>query len=121
MKYRVEGGVAVVGADMLLLLTAEQVAARRHALEPVEDGKSGGNLWRPRHVVQFKSGEEIGILAEPDDLPRSLALVLVPLGKAKAARGKAKAATAGDDAAAAGADGQSGNADDPDDGSEGEG
>ena len=57
MKYRVEGGVAEIGADMLLRLSDEQASARSHALEQSDDGKQ----WRPRHVVQFKSGEELGI------------------------------------------------------------
>jgi hypothetical protein len=86
MKYRVEGGVAEIGADMLLRLSDAQVAARRHALEQAEDGKQ----WRARHVLQFKSGEELGIDCDPEDLPRSLSLVLVPLGKRrKTARDKA--------------------------------
>lgn len=81
MKYRVEGGVAEIGADMLLRLSEEQIAARRHALEPVDQGK----FWRPLQVLQFKVGEEIDLDRKPEQLPRSLAIVLVPAGR----RGKA--------------------------------
>lgn len=73
MKYRVAGGVAHVGTDMVLTLGKEQAAVRAHALERVAGG------WRPRQVVQFKAGEIIGIDVAHDDLPRGLADVLVPI------------------------------------------
>lgn len=84
MKYRVEGGVAEIGADMVLKLTKEQASARAHALEEVKDVKGG---LRPTSIVQFKSGEEIEIVspAQHDALPRNLAVVLVPLDKKKTA------------------------------------
>lgn len=75
MKYRVEGGTAHVGTNMVLKLSKAQAEARAHALEQVEGG------WRPKQVVQFKFGEEIEILGvNPDKLPRPLAMVLVPAG-----------------------------------------
>jgi hypothetical protein len=105
MKYRVEGGAATIGADMVLTLSADQVAARRHMLEPVD----GGKHWRPRQVVQFKSGEIIGIDVLPDDLPRSLDIVLVAQGKwrkrAKAMGTDADTSKAGDDPAGDGDEG----------------
>lgn len=75
MKYRVEGGIAHIGTDMVLKISKQQAEARSHALEAVEGG------WRPRQVVQFKAGEEIEIVGvNPDKLPRPLAMVLVPAG-----------------------------------------
>jgi len=84
MKYKVEGGVAMIGTDMVLRLTKEQAAARAHLLEKVSDG------YRPKAIVQFKSGETIEINATPDSLPRPLAAVLVPQGQ-KATVSKAHA------------------------------
>lgn len=72
MRYRVEGGVAHVGTDMVLTLTKEQAAARAHVLERVTGG------YRPKAPVQFKAGETIGLDVPPANLPRNLAVVLVP-------------------------------------------
>lgn len=81
MKYRVEGGTAEVGTDMVLRLSKEQAAARAYALEAV------GKDWRPTKVVQFKAGEEIEILdVNHADMPRTLSSVLVPLGGGKAGK-----------------------------------
>lgn len=85
MKYRVEGGVAAFGIDMVLGLSKDQVAARVAHLEKVDGG------YRPTSVVQFKSGEELSVNCKPDDLPRSLAVVLVPASKPRtAAKGTSK-------------------------------
>lgn len=81
MKYIVVGRVAHVGTDMVLQLSKNQIAARAHVLEKVKGGH------RPKAVVQFKKGEEIGITGKADDLPRSLISVL-----AKASNVKAKTA-----------------------------
>lgn len=72
--YKVEGGVAHVGTDMLLELTPQQVAARAHILEEVEGG------WRARAPLQFKAGEIIGIDCAPENLPRPLAVNLISEG-----------------------------------------
>jgi len=63
MKYRVHGAAALVGLDMLLRLTDEQAATRRHAIEPADE-KPGSKvkLWRPLQVLTFKVGEEIEIV-----------------------------------------------------------
>lgn len=83
MRYKVEGGTAHIGTDMVLDLSKDQVEARAHVLEKVEGG------YRPKTPVQFKAGEEIGIKGSPDALPRSLAVLLVPQG-AKTTLGKAR-------------------------------
>ncbi|TPN79967.1 hypothetical protein [Mesorhizobium sp. B1-1-2] len=75
--YKVEGGVAHFGTDMVLKLSASQVAARAHLLEEVEGG------YRPKAPIQFKSGEIIGIDLAPDVLPRPLAVCLVIEGADK--------------------------------------
>jgi hypothetical protein len=76
MKFKVEGGVAEIGTDMVLKLSKEQANARAHALEEVKDG------WRPKSVVQFKSGEMVEIVGrQVDTLPRSLSTVLVQITK----------------------------------------
>ncbi len=81
MKYKVEGGTAEIGSDMVLKLSVEQAAARSYALEKAGEG------WRPTRVVQFKAGEEIEIVGlEHGDMPRSLSSLLVPIGKPKGAK-----------------------------------
>lgn len=91
MKYRVEGGVASIGTDMVLTLDKAQAAARTHALEAVDNG------WRPKSIVQFKVGEVIGIDLALDAMPRSLSSVLVPESKpAKGKAGKGKAGKVGE-------------------------
>lgn len=82
MKYLVEGGVAFIGTDMTLQLSKEQVEARKLQLEEVKGG------WRPRTVVQFKAGEAIEIDLGYDELPRSLAAVLLPASGRRTARPK---------------------------------
>ncbi|RWC47961.1 MAG: hypothetical protein EOS55_13935 [Mesorhizobium sp.] len=72
--YKVEGGVAHIGTDMLLELSPQQVAAREHLLEEVEGG------YRAKAPIQFKSGEVIGIDCPPEHLPRPLAVNLVSEG-----------------------------------------
>ncbi|TPK38697.1 hypothetical protein [Mesorhizobium sp. B2-5-3] len=72
--YKVEGGVAHVGTDMVLELSQAQVAARAHLLEKVEGG------YRAQASVQFKEGEIIGIDCAPENLPRPLAVCLVSEG-----------------------------------------
>lgn len=91
MRYRVAGGIAHVGTDMVLKLSEEQAKARAFALEEVPGG------LRPTQVVQFKIGEEFEIVGvEHDQLPRPLAMVLTSLGaadpdpKAKSGRKSAK-------------------------------
>jgi hypothetical protein len=74
MKYRVEGGTAEFGTDMVLQLTPKQVEPRAHVLEKADGG------WRPTAVVQFKAGEEIGVDCVPAALPGKLGTVLVPAG-----------------------------------------
>lgn len=74
MKYRVEGGIAEFGTDLVLDLTDEQAAVRAHALEKVDGG------YLPKMVVQFKAGEELGVDCVPKDLPGKLGTVLVPSG-----------------------------------------
>ena len=82
MKYRVHGAAALVGLDMLLRLTDEQAATRRHAIEPADE-KPGSKvkLWRPLQVLTFKVGEEIDIDCPFEEMPRALARVLEPLGR----------------------------------------
>ena len=72
--YKVEGGVAHIGTDMVLELSPQQVAAREHMLEDVEGG------YRAKAPIQFKAGEIIGIDCAPEHLPRPLAVNLVSEG-----------------------------------------
>ena len=101
MKYSVKGGVAEIGADMVLKLSADQLAARRHAVEEVKGGH------RPTGILQFKAGETIDIVdVTLDKMPRTLSDVLEPVdGKrsSKSAKTGKGGQPAGGDAADAGA------------------
>lgn len=121
MKYRVHGAAALVGLDMLLRLTDEQAAARRHAIEPADE-KPGPKvkLWRPLQVLTFKVGEEIDIDRSFEELPRSLALVLEPIGRqsrkaSPTAKEPAGKPAAGEDDGAGRDDDDDGSVDDDDD------
>lgn len=103
MKYRVDGGTAVFGTDLVLVLSKQQAEPRMHRLERVKDVENG---YRPVTPVQFKAGEILGIECKPDDLPGKLGQVLVatgenetvakarPAAKRKAAAGKKTASKA---------------------------
>lgn len=82
MKYRVEGGVAVFGTDLVLVLDEKQVDARRHRLDRVEGIENG---YRPNSPVQFKDGETIGVECKPSDLPGSVGRFLVAEGETETA------------------------------------
>ncbi|AWI57181.1 hypothetical protein AB395_00001522 [Sinorhizobium fredii CCBAU 45436] len=83
MKYTVTGRVCAFGAGQKLKLSAQQIDARRHALEVVDE-KSGKVITKSE--VQFKAGETIDLDQSEDDLPSSLAAVLA--AGASAAKGK---------------------------------
>lgn len=88
MKYTVTGRVCAFGAGQKLKLSGQQIDARRHALEVVDE-KAGKVITKAE--VQFKSGETIDIDIAEDELPSSLAAVLTGgASKAKAGKGKPK-------------------------------
>tara|TARA_R110002167_G_scaffold70512_6_gene199041 strand:- start:114 stop:548 length:435 start_codon:yes stop_codon:yes gene_type:complete len=90
MKYIVSGGIALIGIDMVLTLTADQASARMRNLAPVlnEQGGEVKGVYRPKTIVQFKAGETIGLDVDWADLPRPLQIVLTPVGGLKPRRTK---------------------------------
>jgi len=90
MKYTVTGRLCAFGAGQKLKLSSDQIDARRHALEVVDE-KSGKVIAKTE--VQFKAGETIDLDQAEDDLPSSLAAVLTAgSSKGKSGRGRAKKA-----------------------------
>lgn len=87
MKYTVSGRVCAFGAGQKLRLSAQQIDARRHTLEIVDE-RAGKVIAKSE--VQFKAGETIDIDIADDDLPSSLAAVLAPASKVKKGKGKSK-------------------------------
>lgn len=83
-RYRVFGGIANIGAGVLLGLTAAQIKSRVHALElpkgydpKVKDAKSAE--VKASAPLQFKVGEVISL----DDVPVNLLGILEPLDPPK--------------------------------------
>lgn len=74
MKYRVKGGTAEFGTDLVLILTKEQSSVRASSLDEV---KGKPDAWKPHRKVQFKDGEELGVECPPEKLPAGLGRVLV--------------------------------------------
>lgn len=70
MKKYTTTAIVTLPAGTVMELTAEQAAARRHALQQ----QRGPNLYRATAPVQFKRGEVIGLEVEP---PKSLADELI--------------------------------------------
>lgn len=86
MRYKVTGGTAEFGPDVVLQLLKAQVEPREHRLEKVEGG------YRPRGVVQFKAGETVGLDCSPESLPARLGALLVAEGdKETAAKARVSA------------------------------
>lgn len=59
MKYRALEA-ATFGPGARLILTKEQAAPRQHVLKHISD-----SLYETTAVVQFKAGEEFGVVGEP--------------------------------------------------------
>jgi len=72
--YQVDGRLAVIEADQVVRLTAEQFEARSHNVD-VLTRQNGIFVVRARTPLQFKRGEQIGVEA----LPRELTSVLLPI------------------------------------------
>jgi len=70
MRYRVIEAAVQFGPGIVLGLTAEQAAARRHRLMPAADG------FTVAEPVEFKVGEVVEVLA--GDVGKGLADRLVP-------------------------------------------
>lgn len=101
-KYLVTAPVTL-GAGAVLGLSAEQAAARGHALEAV-----GDNAYRACALVHFKRGETIGY---EGPLPKGLADDLEAIEKARKKSVRAEAAGGQADAADGSADSQADAAD----------
>lgn len=82
MQYIVENGPARFGTDLPLTLTPEQSAPRARKLAKVlgDDGEPVENKFLPTEIVEFKTGEVIGIDLPPGHLPGTLGGVLKPKG-----------------------------------------
>ncbi|WP_026618336.1 hypothetical protein M728_000380 [Ensifer sp. WSM1721] len=93
MKYTVTGRVCAFGEGQKLKLSSDQIDARRHALEVVDE-KSGKVITKSE--VQFKSGETIDLDQAEDDLPSSLAAVLTAGAASKGKPGKGRSAKKAD-------------------------
>lgn len=74
--YRVEGGVARLGPDMLIGLTKDQLAIRAHRVTVVNKLEGGAAVVRPNEALDFKVGETIRL---QDDPPRNLIDILAPM------------------------------------------
>ncbi len=66
LNFRVSGFKAVFGPSVVLVLTKKQASARHHALDFIK-----GDRYRPRHLVEFKNGEEIGVIGDVDNIQKA--------------------------------------------------
>lgn len=89
-RYKVTIGPLRLHAGVLVQLDEKQAAARAHAVEPL------GENWFVASDIEFKTGEEFGLRAAPDELPGSIAErvepaapSLKPARPAKAKKGEA--------------------------------
>lgn len=86
MKYTVIGSVCAFGAGQKLKLSANQIDARRHVIELVDE-KAGKVITKA--PVQFKAGETINLDIAEGELPSSLAACLAAGdAKDKSTKGK---------------------------------
>lgn len=81
--YRVVGGTIQVGTAEILAISAAQFASRGHALERVDiEGVAKDApvvVARPLSILQFKSGEVLGIA----DAPKSISNLLTDFSPEK--------------------------------------
>lgn len=64
--FRIDGGVAHIGAGETVLLSADQFKARTHTVEMVgKPGEDGAVVVTAKTVLDFKAGETIGLPGDP--------------------------------------------------------
>lgn len=95
--YRVEGGVAHIGAGTLLQISEEQLRSRAHNIDVVQVvGDKGGVIVRAKTQLEFMEGELVGL---PDGPPMPFAHLFKSLADEAAAAALAEEARKAEEAA----------------------